>query len=218
MMTNNCIYLARMLTSMRAGTPKQLVEDYYMDYCEKAFSDFCDWHWPCNFQKKNFRCANVRSGHAKGHQNTAGKVMAPGLYSPSFRYYNDLGRWLRRLDQEINNIQNSKGDARSSLNVEAVPTLHVANMKNFYRKKGSPRKFRSHYTCFCCLREVPVHLLTCGHVLCSPCVRSYGVPKGRVFMEMLKCPICLVDDIRMPSCLIRFMPPLAGVRILCLDG
>ena len=204
---------------MRAGTPNQLLEDYYMNYCEQAFADFCDWHWPCNYQKKNARCVNVYFGHAKGHQNAAGKVLANGDYVPSFHYSNDLARWLFRLDQEINNIQVSKDDARPSRNVEEVlPALHVENMKTFYREIGSASNFRSHITCFCCLREIPVHPLTCGHVLCSPSERSYGVSKGRVLMEMLQCPICLAQDLWMSSCLIRFMPPLAGVRVLCLDG
>jgi hypothetical protein len=44
------------------------------------------------------------------------------------------------------------------------------------------------------------------------------VLRDNVSVEMLRCPICLAQDLWMPSCLIRFMPQLAGVRILCLDG
>lgn len=205
-----------MLTTTRAGTPNQLLEEYYMDYCEQAFADFCDFHWPCNFQKRNLRCASVYSGHAKGHQTAAGKILADGAYVPSFHYKSDLFTWMLRVEQEINDIQVSKDVARPSLTVDESPsTLHLGNMKTFYRTIGSASDFRSHYTCYCCLREIPIHPLACGHVLCSPCVRSYGVNKGRVFIEMLRCPICLAQD---HGSLIKFMPPLAGVRILCLDG
>lgn len=205
-----------MLTSMRAGTPKQLLEDYYMEYCEQAFTDFCDFHWPCEFQKKNFRCVNVYSGHAKGHQNAVGKSVLNGAYIPSFNYKNDIFRWMRRLDQEINNIQVLRDDSRPSLKVEESPsTLHLKNMQTFYRTIRSASDFRSHYTCYCCLREISIHLLACGHVLCSPCVRLYGRYKSRIYMEILRCPICQAQDY---GCLIKFMPPLAGTRILCLDG
>ena len=187
-----------------------------MDYCEQAFALFCDFHWPCDFQKKNLSCANVSSGHARGHQNALGKLLAYGVYVPSFHYKNDLDRWMVRLDQEINNIQASKWDGRPSLKVEESPsTRHLENLETFYRTIGSASNFRSHYTCYCCLREIPIHPLACGHVLCSPCVRSYGKHNGKVFMEMSSCPICHVQD---SGTLIKFMPPLAGVRVLCLDG
>lgn len=204
---------------MRAGTPNQLLEDHYMDHCEQAFADFSEWHWPCNFQKKNVRCVNVYSGHAKGHQNAAGKILAAGNYVPSFNYNNDLCRWIQRLDKDLNSIQMSRDDVSPGFNVEEViPTLHVENMKMFYREIGSANNFSSHYTCFCCLREIPEHSLNCGHVLCSACVRSYGVPKGTEFVEMRTCPICQAQDLPLSSCLVKFKPPLAGVRVLCLDG
>ena len=193
-----------------------MLEDYYMDYCEQAFADFCDFYWPCNFQKRNHRCANVYSGHAKGHQNALGKLIANGAYVPSFNYKNDLCKWMLRLDHEINNIQISKDDTRPSLKIEESPSnLHLDNVKTFYRTIGSPSDFKSHYTCYCCLREIPIHPLACGHVLCSPCVRSYGKHKGKIFMELSKCPICQVQN---HGSLIKFMPPLAGARVLCLDG
>ena len=208
-----------MLTSMRAGTPNQLLEDHYMDYCEQAFTDFCEWHWPCNFHKKDVRCVNVYSGHAKGHQNAAGKVLAAGNYVTSFHYNNDLCRWIQRIDKDLDSIQMSKDDAGPRFNVEEViSSLHIENMKTFYKEIGSTNSFSSHYTCFCCLREIPVHPLACGHVLCSACVRSYGVPKGTGSVEMHKCPICQAQNLRLSSCLVRFMPPLAGVRVLSLDG
>lgn len=186
-----------------------------MEYCEQAFAYFCDRHWPCDFRKKNHRCANPYSGHAKGHQNAMGKALGKGAYISSFDYKNDLWRWMLRLEHELDSIQASK-DARPSLKIDESPsTLHLENINKFYQGIGSASNFRSHYTCYCCLSEIPVHLLACGHVLCSPCVRSYGIPKGRVFMNVSSCPICKARE---HDCLIKFMPPLAGVRVLCLDG
>ena len=208
-----------MLTKLRVGTPNQLLEDHYMDYCEHAFTEFCELHWPCNFQKKEVRCVNVFSGHAKGHQNAAGKILAAGNYVPSFHYNNDLCRWIQRIEKDLISIQTSKDDASPGFNVEEIMSaLHVENMKTFYKEMGFIHRFSSHYTCFCCLRELPIHPLGCGHVLCSACVRSYGEAKGTGLVEMHRCPICQAQDLPLTPCLVKFMPPLAGVRVLCLDG
>ena len=202
-----------------AGTTNQLFEDHYMNHCEQAFTNFCEWHWPCKFQKKGVRCANVYLGHAKGHQNAAGKILAAGDYETSFHYNTDLCRWIQKVDEELSSIQMSKDDASLGLKVEEVTSsLHIGNMKTFYKEIGSTNSFSSHYTCFCCLREIPVHPLACGHVLCSACVRSYGEPKGTESVEMHKCPICQAQNLRLSPCLVSFMPPLAGVRVLSLDG
>lgn len=205
-----------MLTVTRAGTPNELLENHYMDYCEQAFADFCDFHWPCDYQKKNVRCVHVYSSHTKGHQNAAGKLIETGNYRPSFHYRNDRHKWMQRLVQELNKIQVSKDNSEQSPKVEDFhSTRHLENIQNFYRTIGSARNFRSHYTCYCCLREIPIHPLKCGHVLCNRCLHSYGEHKGKISIKILRCPICQAEDY---GRLIKFMPPLAGTRILCLDG
>ena len=194
-----------------------------MVYCEQAFSDFCNRHWPCSFHKKKERCVNVLFGHAsKGHQNEKGDVLATGDYVPSFHYNSNMCRWIQRLEQEMNYMQESRDKAllaRPDLSAEEITsTLHLGNLSKFYTQIGSASKFMSHSTCFCCLREIPVHPLTCGHVLCTPCIHSYGVPKGKGSIELLECPMGRAAEQWSESCLFRFKPPLAGVRVLCLDG
>ena len=194
-----------------------------MAYCEQAFSDFCDRHWTCNFSLKNERCVNVNFGHiSKGHQNREGKVIASGGFRPSFHYIRDLGSWIQGLEREIVQIQENRDKALLSepdLNAEEITSrLHVDNINNFYTQMGSASNFISHSTCFCCLREIPVHPLSCEHVLCTPCVRSYGKPDKRGSIKISECPIGGVEERWLEPCLVQFKPPLAGVRILCLDG
>ena len=217
-MTDDC--LNGLLTIMRAGTPIKLLENHYMNYCEQALDEFCSRHWPCDFRgNKNVGCVNVKSGHAKGHQDKEGNVLAWGDYTPSFHYKSLVGYWTLELSEKVNSMQEYKDHARPGLDIEKViPTLHVENMRNFYQDIGPSSNFINHYTCFCCLRESPVHPLTCGHVLCSPCVRLYGVPKDTGFIEMSECPICPAPGLLIPPRLIKFKPSLAGSRILCLDG
>lgn len=190
-----------------------------MTYCEQAFTDFCDWHWPCAYRKRNNHCANVYFGHAKGHQNAAGKVLATGRYIPSFRYHDDLSKWIQTLKRDLKKSQAFKNDARLGFNIEQdTCAQHIKNMRIFYQWVRSDSDFRNHHTCFCCLRDTPVHPLTCGHVLCDACVHSYGVPKGTRSIEMLDCPLCQAHNLKSPTSIINFMPPFAGVRVLSLDG
>ena len=208
------------LTILLTGTPSHLLDSYYMIYCEQAFDEFCNMHWPCNYQKGKMRCANVYFGHTtKGHQNDQGKVIANGEYVPSFHYDRDLGMWIQYLEREMERVEHAKATARPALFAEdLVPNLHLDNVHEFYRKMGSPGNFKSHCICFCCLREVPIHPLACGHILCTPCVHQYGISKASGLVEVSKCPICLPYESRQHNTLIQFKPQLAGIRTLCLDG
>ncbi|KAL8777571.1 MAG: hypothetical protein Q9213_007807 [Squamulea squamosa] len=205
----------------RLGTPSYLLDTYYMSYCERAFTDFCDMHWPCNFRKGKLQCAKVEVGHnTQGHQTAQGKVIASGDYIPSFHYNRDLRQWIQSLEREMAKIEYAKDTSRPSVNAEnATPAIHVENLRSFYSNIGSASDFKSHCTCFCCLREVPLHPLTCGHVLCSPCVHSYGTPIEAGLIEISLCPVCLPEERRpYPATTVQFKPKLAGVRVLCLDG
>ena len=191
-----------------------------MTYCEHAFNDFCNRYWPCSFQIRKNRCTNVYLGHdTKGHQNRAGKVIAIGDYVPSFHYNNDLSRWIQSLEREIDRIEQAKVSSRPGIKADDItPIIHARNVRTFYHKIGLASNFISHYTCFCCLREIPLHPLTCGHVLCDPCVLSYSTPRGPGLMEILECPICLPREPYSQPMMVQFKPALAGVRVLCLDG
>ena len=193
-----------------------------MIYCEQAFNDFCDRHWPCSFQNnRKIRCTNVYLGHTsdKGHQNAMGKVIGDGDYVPSFNYNNDLSRWIQSLEREMDRIEQAKVSSRPGLKADdIILTLHAQNVQTFYHNIGLANNFISHYTCFCCLREIPLHPLTCGHVLCSPCVFSYGMPRGSGLIEILECPICMPRERWPQPTIIQFKHALAGVRVLSLDG
>ncbi|KAL8968226.1 MAG: hypothetical protein Q9183_002563 [Haloplaca sp. 2 TL-2023] len=220
LMVASCIMLD-IYRHRRLGAPSHLLDSYYMSYCERAFTDFCDMHWPCSFRKGKLQCVKVAVGHnTKGHQTAQGKLIETGEYVPSFRYHNDLRQWIQSLEKELANIEFAKDTSRPMLNPEnVIPTLHVDNLQAFYSNIGSASDFKSHSTCFCCLREVPLHPLTCGHVLCTPCVYSYGTPRDTELIEVSHCPICLPEERRSYlAATIEFKPKLAGVRVLCLDG
>ena len=193
-----------------------------MSYCEQAFYGFCTRHWPCEFKKKDNSCVSVYSGHLKGHQNATGKVFADGAYQAGFNPDDILCQWIQWLEEELSKVHESREKMileREDLTAEEITSkLHADNLKKFYSRLGASNSFVSHWTCFCCLRETPVHALTCGHVLCSPCVSSYGTSKGKGFIEIKHCPLDLEPEMPLQSYHIKVKPPLAGVRVLCLDG
>lgn len=99
----------------------------------------------------------------------------------------------------------------------AAGELHLKRMNEFYSNLGELSAYTNHSACFCCLRELPEHPLPCGHVLCTPCVRSFGRRKNRVTYALESCP--LHDDQKWDQeWEIPVKPGLAGVRILTLDG
>jgi len=99
----------------------------------------------------------------------------------------------------------------------AAEVLHLKRMNEFYSNLGDLSSYMNHSACFCCLRELPEHPLPCGHVLCSPCVKSYARRKNRVTYGMESCPLHEANKWDQ-EWEIPIKPHLAGVRILTLDG
>jgi hypothetical protein len=77
-----------------------------------------------------------------------------------------------------------------------------------------------HTTCFCCLNDIPLHVLQCGHIICQKCVENYSQASvcGN-FLSVSNCPLCYkTGDCWDPSWKAKVKPPTAGLRILSLDG
>ena len=165
------------------------------------------------------RCVNVRSGHgAKGHQLENGKVLAVGEYQSRFsvesfqdtfrdKVYNNLVLLLEKL-QTADLKNDSEDQAAARIHRDAVLT-------RFYEHVGGAAKFVSHSACFSCLVAPPEHSLPCGHILCTPCLKAFGIYRGKATVEIQACPL---HPSRSVSWRIQLKPSSAGVRVLTLDG
>ncbi|EON62430.1 hypothetical protein W97_01652 [Coniosporium apollinis CBS 100218] len=204
------------------GTATELFDKHYLHHCFQALEDFCAFHWCCHFANRSGKCVNTRAGHAKGHQNERGKSIAGGEFESSFSADSYCEIWKMELQDNVREIEKTLQReifGNPSFGEEAAAhKLHLHRLNDFYGKFGSAYKVVSHSTCFCCLRELPEHALPCGHVLCTPCINSYGIAVDKYCISMWRCPLHTDDTVWKEPYLVRLKPPHAGVRILTLDG
>jgi len=79
--------------------------------------------------------------------------------------------------------------------------------------------FVSHRICLCCLYQVPVHPLLCGHVICDLCLRASGKEARENVVRLRECPICgTIWSQGRANVEIVQKPDSCGIRVLTLDG
>lgn len=213
------------------GKAADLFDKFYASSCLAALEHFCDKHWPCEYSKRGSACVNVRSSHdAKGHQDKFGKVMSLKPYESSFAATDYSTQWrrlikfrLQEIEAEYQNRRNAIAPRREHPSTifdrGLAYELHGKRVSEFFRwcKGFFAKDFTSQTTCYCCLMEVPMHPLQCGHVLCGGCIKAYGQQHDSHTIFMPSCPIHPADLWDKPN-VIHFKPDYAGVRVLTLDG
>jgi hypothetical protein len=195
--------------------------EHYFDY---ALQEYCKFYSLCTFVNDKGRCVNTRSAHqSKGHQNNKGKIIASGSYESDFTFDRYIDIWDNNLDRDILSCQTKLGELRDRADEHVsdedhAVKLHNKAMNRFYHANGTAKEFQSHTVCFSCLMGVPQHSLPCGHVLCTSCVKGFGISLNGFEYSLNSCPLHSDDCSWRDPCIIRFKPDLAGVRVLSLDG
>ena len=219
----------------------------YIDFLDTALKDFCDRYWPCEFMMRDvvpphlqahlshiqfqqsmrasailLKCVNVRSGHsAKGHQLKDGRVFAHGGYISKFSFENNRDEFhagvyfgLQHLLDQLTSCV-TRGESQH----EAAHRIHRDDILSaFYQPPESrPINFQIHDVCLSCLFVPPEHALSCGHILCTACVKAYGRAKDKIRVEMLECPLEANSYGRCLPRTIYIKPDTAGIRVLSLD-
>jgi hypothetical protein len=94
-------------------------------------------------------------------------------------------------------------------------------MATFYQHPAQTdirHRCNSNTVCLCCLSEPPEHSLPCGHVLCTPCIETYGRRRSKTEVDIEDCPLETVPAQLRKPWTVYFKPDSAGVRVLALDG
>jgi hypothetical protein len=171
-----------------------------------------------------YQCVNVRSGHgAKGHQLKDGRVFAVGGYVSDFSFTSYQKEFHKNVYFRLHHLLEQLADCTNRGEIRHIAATRIHrddSLSTFYgnRTKEEARAFQSHSVCFCCLFEPPEHALPCGHVLCAPCIKSYGRIKINNLVEMHECPLELNTPGRCQTLTLYLKPESTGVRILTLDG
>ncbi|TGJ68442.1 hypothetical protein EYR41_007494 [Orbilia oligospora] len=209
------------------GTASHIFPEYKHS-CDNAFKDFYEQHLECAYRSPRdpkVRCVNYRAGHkSKGHQDSSGKIIATGDYTASLDldYISTFGKLiLESLDSMVTKSRVGQGSGESETREEEatlVASLHKNDyMVPLYKGFGGGTNFISHTACLVCLFHSPEHHLNCGHVICTPCLQTYGtIQAGCIAIQI--CPMHPDDKTYQSSQLFTVKPPSAGVRVLSLDG
>ena len=209
------------------GTLDQIFPKY-VEHLDTALDTFAQSHWPCEFikAKGGGRCVNVRSGHSKGHQLKDGQVLAFGDYDSRFSFEESHDAFQSNVYfhlRDLHGMLQERLYQKGQQEIAAAAEIHRdVVMAHFYRHvtRGWKKSFSSQNACYCCLFEPPEHVLPCGHILCTSCVRIYGRPAGNTEVEIHECPIESRNSSRYQSWKhrIHIKPRTAGIRVLTLDG
>ncbi|KAH7122438.1 hypothetical protein B0J11DRAFT_437907 [Dendryphion nanum] len=224
-MVASCIMLDTARQAIK-GTACDIFPEY-LSHLYAALENFCEMYWPCEYVHigSGARCVNVRSGHGKkGHQNASGKVIADGLYQSRWTFETLQNEFTCnsyfRLEELLELLQQKQ--RLGVLNKHIAAEIHrddvMAYFYNHVSGKGKLHEYNSHTVCFCCLSKPPEHALPCGHVLCTPCVETYGHKRSKTEVDMQGCPLENQAARSFQSWKIHFKPEFAGVRVLSLDG
>lgn len=209
-------------TNMLIGWAVDILHEY-QGFFLSALDEFCFMYWPCTFSNSKGRCVNVSNIHnPKGHQNAKGRIIAVGGYESEGFSTEDFGAlWISFIQDHLSEFQKELKALIDRPHQESEQDmmwkLHKRHMAGFYA--GAAPSYISHSTCFSCLMAVPEHVLPCGHVLCSRCIKNHGKQRSsKVVLEVSSCPLHEAETQWQSPWVIRFKPDFAGVRLLCLDG
>jgi hypothetical protein len=150
-------------------------------------------------------------------------VFAVGGYVSDFSFKSHQKEFHAKVYFSLQHLLDRLADCTNKGEIQHIAAARIHRdgvLSSFYgnRTKEEARAFQSHSVCFGCLFEPPEHALPCGHVLCTPCVKSYGRVKSKNLIEMHECPLEINTPGRCQSLTLYLKPEATGVRILTLDG
>lgn len=228
----SCILLDAFRSRYPHGGQAATIFPLYQQFCDDALAEVYEKHWRCEKRdRKGRRCANVATGHSKGHQLENGKVFAVGEFISAYienasrekeSFINTISSELDRLLKEFSTGQG----------ISIVAQYHQNHVLSQYVRywdwKGNTdheddkdiAPLTAHTTCFSCLSGTPIHALTCGHIICERCAENYStVSSSGFWREIRVCPLC--SNMKSPwnaPWKYKIRPKHTGPRILSLDG
>lgn len=205
------------------GSIKDVFSGYYQLSLEHMLKAFCDDHLRCSFgNRSNRTCAGTRFSHGMEHRTQDGKIIGAGHYISDLAAESYLPIWIKFLKDELDECEKEYLEALDEEPPEIssgriASNLHFDQIDHSFTEMGTAAPFISHVSCFGCLVNIPLHPLTCGHVLCNNCIRTCGrKAHGKILLEY--CPLHIRTRFFEPLCEVTCLSDNVGVRVLSLDG
>ncbi|KAM0328700.1 hypothetical protein ACHAQA_005113 [Verticillium albo-atrum] len=237
LMIASCVLLECTRSNWK-GPALEFFDKSYREPCENALQDFCKQFWPCEFEmpgargQESARCVNTLERHQKGHQLKGRQL--PGSYIAGFTFEELMPTWLDWIRYWLDHCQTYVLQNPRTREEDLVAQIHRHNLHRFFERVGGSLAYFSHSVCLSCLRELPEHPLQCGHVLCTPCFKTYADLESRLQhggggafggrrgqLTLSRCPLHSSQRTGFEFVEQRHVavkPDWAGVRLLCLDG
>ncbi|KAK4211516.1 hypothetical protein QBC37DRAFT_12053 [Rhypophila decipiens] len=221
----SCVMLAATRENYKCSYDRILRHNFHQAI-RRAFDQFINRWLRCGFRSGDQVCCLVKISHQGSHQDENGKYFSDPLSDGGFsqRINPDAAFdcWMERIEVHLDRLKrkmNLSGDDRVETGI--VWLSHRDQVESFYKKHPSLDKAITHATCLICVNQIPTHVLPCGHVLCDDCVLALGEKARDGSIELSYCPLHSTRSAWRPEespFRIRFKPPEAGTRVLCLDG
>lgn len=232
------IYQGFLLTSETQTRQSSKSSQSYED-CVSAAMD-CFWKdRTCAYVTKSHKCVVLLRAHAENlHTDAEAVVIGNGAFVDDMNLVVDLKNyWQHSMIKHIEDVGNaiklqfdtSKTRSSKALEVDAVWSVHSRILAKLTRENPQLRLGVDCTVspCFYCFREVGSNSLPCEHAVCEPCARSMefesknGVAswkKDERFAVVDRCILHLETKIFDNPVYLYTRPPLAGYRLLALDG
>lgn len=210
----------------RAGDAHSLLPEYEKFFKPALQGFFRNW-WPCERQG----CTNVASGHAIGHaikgpNGTSNELDEQYQRRDGLDFDNYYASFRAQITKSLSNLlsklpRHQRQELVEGNEKSAAQRIHKQLIQAFYRKHstlaaGLFPNYVDHTACLACLIGLANHTLPCGHAICSDCAVTFGTYYGETALKVFECPI---DGRAFHSPkLVNREPPLAGVRVLSIDG
>jgi hypothetical protein len=136
---------------------------------------------PCSFvDEGGRRCVNTRNANIQD-QDSEGTALNYGGFVSDFAdqvqifWLPEFDKDLRSLDDTLERTQLQSLSVRDSENAKlnATWSIHHRNVEQLYRALPNLKTY-NFFTCFICLRGIPVEVLSCWHSICAACLHMCG--------------------------------------------
>ncbi|KAH6973107.1 hypothetical protein BKA56DRAFT_676892 [Ilyonectria sp. MPI-CAGE-AT-0026] len=180
--------------------PNAILNDKLKEKLNTAATIFLNHHLRCAFIRVNDEhCVNTKSGHARGHQSSSGEDLGTGEFDPGDFSENTL---VTKIDQQVREVISAANTKLEHKRWDWITTTHAGTLRSAPRPTFISRAI--------------IALPQTAEVLSNDRHHAPRLPHTAVHTS---CFLCGSNDsnegwpVRVP-----LQPPLAGVRVLSLDG